>query len=296
MTNSPWVDGPSGGTPITAARLNDMEARIAAAGGGIPAGATMVLATEDQALADAHPQYTWVILDPLVATSPSIFPSDRVTEFVAADLAAVNNTAVTSLPNRVAGGAALVSGDGIAGHTSSPTYRTDLNTRAVISFDGVDDFMGADTGILAQPSTTILIVRFLTVGSGKTLVGTRISGANRNVMSQRASSTKWNCYAGTNLAHTANTDTALHMFAVVFNGASTVIYLDGVAVTGTAGTEGRNGVRVGAADTAAATLPTTTTSFTNMALGEMAVIPRAMTTSELDTVRTAAKARWTDLP
>lgn len=260
---------------------------------GVTNGTTYSYAVSARDAAGNESTQTAAVTATPAAAQSSIFPAtNKMWEFVAADAAAANNATVLTLPERL-GGAALVAGGGIAGHTSTPTYRTALHTNPVLEFDTSGDFMDANLGITAQPTTRFFIGRFVTAGNSAPLLTSLVAGGNRNALAQAATGGKFNAYSGTNLPHTATTDTALHFFAVVYNGASSSITVDGVAVTGNAGTESANGLRINSLTSAASTLPT---AFGAMLFGEAAAYDKAMTTAEIASVRTAAKAKWTDLP
>jgi len=194
----------------------------------------------------------------------------------AEDLTLTSGQAVTTMANRVNGGPALTAAGG-------PVFNVESSVSSVL-LDGVDDQLSETTTALNQPTTTITVGRYVVGAASKPWVG---AATNLHAITATSAS-KWSVNAGTSLAHTASIDTGWHMVAAVFNGTSTIIYVDGVAVTGTGGTNARAGTRIGA--------NSGQTAFANMKFTMTAQYGTAMTTADLDSMRSILKTRYPVLP
>ena len=204
-----------------------------------------------------------------------------IAQFRAADINIANGAAVTAWANRRAPDADFV----IVG---GPLYST-TGTRPSVVFDGVDDRASAAIGVMAQPSTRIFIGRMVTATAGKTIMGTTNNSTNRNILSMSGSTGKYSMYGGTNTRDsTVNADTSVHFFATVFNGASSLIVVDGTVTTmSTPGAEAGEGVRLGANPGLS--------NFSNIEAQEVLVYDHALTQSEIASIR-AAYQTWYALP
>jgi hypothetical protein len=115
-----------------------------------------------------------------------------------------------------------------------------INGRPVTRYDGVDDnlFMSRATALTLQPNTIYLLAKINSTGTFVFDEGT--GSANRQLFAMQAGG-QVNIYAGTNITESggANHGGAFHLFKLIFNGAASKVFVDGVQVlTGNAGTNG----------------------------------------------------------
>jgi hypothetical protein len=132
--------------------------------------------------------------------------------------------------------------------TNGPTYKTGiLNGLSVARFDGTNDFLTATALSTSQPMTLFFVLQ---KGSGINfrVVCDGLDASNNTTFYRANANNGWNLYAGTGLPDGTVTDAAFHIYSVVFNGASSALYEDGVSrVSGNAGTNGYlTGFRLGA--------------------------------------------------
>jgi hypothetical protein len=142
-------------------------------GGGdiaVPAGATLLLATDNEAVADANPDYTWVILEPIPeppATTSLTDISGLVFYYDAAALALTDGATVTTLADQSGNGrnATAVLG--------SATYRTaGVNGKPSLQFAGNAYFNTATFPALTGTVTVLAAIELAGTGSANLLDGT----------------------------------------------------------------------------------------------------------------------------
>ena len=120
--------------------------------------------------------------------------------------------------------------------------RESVSTLPSILFDGVDDVLSA-TFTQAQPLTVYIAYRPGVVGTARTWVG----GVANNWTG--VSTTAYEAYGGTALT-TGTPTTDPHIVSAVYNGASSVLSVDGTAATGNANTNGLTSLNIGALNAA----------------------------------------------
>lgn len=127
-----------------------------------------------------------------------------------------------------------------------PLYKTNIkNSLSAIKFDGTDDRLFSGAIALNQPNTIFIVGQ----ASGTTLNRTFLDGgaaAEHLVRVKGGVPPVWNIYAGTDLDR-GTADNNWHIVTVVFNGASSLIRVDGVqqGATGNAGAGNATGVTLG---------------------------------------------------
>lgn len=130
--------------------------------------------------------------------------------------------------------------------TKKPTLKLAIqNGQNVVRFDGVDDFLKA-TFTLNQPHTRLAVLRDLSAANATVVA---IDGATVSTAYFVTVSSRWRLYAGAYLIDPTDTpDNAFHVLRGTFNGASSVIALDGGAkATGDTGAANPGGIFLGGA-------------------------------------------------
>lgn len=162
------------------------------------------------------------------------------TEFTA--LALADEAAVSSWPDEV-GTADLAQATG----SLQPLYdtvATNLNSQPGIKFDATDDYMKVTWSTVAQPYSIVVVAAMLRTGGARFLVSG--DDATREHEISKTSTPNWRIRAGTDVVG-GTPDTSKHLFTGYFNGASTVLEVDGTSVaSGSAGAESSGGLVVNA--------------------------------------------------
>lgn len=201
---------------------------------------------------------------------PTIDTTNLVARWAARDLELADGTAVTSWP--VMEGSATGAGFTIAG---SPTHRID-GVVEYVETDGVDDALSY-VSPRSQPSTTILVAKTFALTSGLTLFGS--TSGSTALSTVGITSGNFVAYAGANIVGPA-ADYGWHVFSVVYNGASSVLRIDGVQVaTGNPGTNTSGGIRHGGNSTLSA--------FSRVGVSESIHYTGAKTAGELAAIEAA---------
>lgn len=107
-----------------------------------------------------------------------------------------------------------------------------------VLFDGTDDYLAVVASV-AQPCTVYVIAKLAANTQTSTYVGSAATAF------LGATTTAFETYGGTALT-TGTADTNAHVIEGVFNGASSVIAMDGTAATGAGGATGFTALNVGA--------------------------------------------------
>lgn len=129
-----------------------------------------------------------------------------------------------------------------------PTYRASRSTfsgQPVVEFDSADDFVQtASFTAMAQPNTVFAVAKVGATGAQRFMID-GFDFSNRHALFQE-SSTNWQYYAGS-LVNDGTSNTNVHLFQALFNGASSVLRVDGGAGTsGNAGSNNLTGLTLGA--------------------------------------------------
>lgn len=124
---------------------------------------------------------------------------------------------------------------------------TGLNSKRCITFDGGDYLRIAAfaSGVETQPNTAIVVASLGSVGSDQYFFDAGADGSSdRNAAIIGGN---WSIFAGSQIAGDA-ADTSLHLHAMLFNGASSAMYVDGdlSGSVGNAGSSGLGGLTLGA--------------------------------------------------
>lgn len=165
------------------------------------------------------------------------------------------------------GGASLIN----AGGSAQPTVMEESGSKFV-RFDGVDDLVADTSFVGTQPHTRVVRFRWVVAPSGsKTVVGSTGTGTAGNTFGTVSASNNYQANAGTPLVASPAIapDTGWHTAIIVFNGATSVLSIDGVETVGNAGAQTGGGIRLGAAS------GTTPTVFSNIDYKRLAVLPYA---------------------
>ena len=124
-----------------------------------------------------------------------------------------------------------------------------LNSKPAVSFDGVDDWLAVQFAADdAQPITYSMVINIRSLpGSAYNFMdGDELQSTTQRHLIGISATQKWNIYAGTLVTSAASATTGAHLLVCTFNGASSVLYVDGTSVlSGNAGTQAGRRVRLG---------------------------------------------------
>lgn len=206
-------------------------------------------------------------------TPPASIPTDYVHRYEALDhtFNGIDGQNITSWASRT-GGTQLIGYGGVTLRTTNGPVR--------LVFDGVDDRMDAAIAPIAQPYTKVVLARYVTAASSKVLVGGTSGSSNIAI----ASTGKVSMTNGTTLFHTANVDTAWHLYTSLSNGNTSSIAVGDSVVTGPAGTGPQNELRLAANGGL--------TSYSNVEIAFVMIYPRALTTAEVASIASYAAANY----
>jgi hypothetical protein len=125
------------------------------------------------------------------------------------------------------------------------TYQTnELNGQPVVQ-TVAGSLTTASFGPLTQPTTIFYVVRLTTTAGDVSLLDSGPGATDRHLLATFGGA--WSMFAGGSGLTGGTTDTSVHVFCAVFNGASSSVRKDGVSViTGNPGTGGLEGLTVGA--------------------------------------------------
>lgn len=137
-----------------------------------------------------------------------------------------------------------------ASQTTNANQPKIVNSGSLVQVNGVpyllfsgNQFMQATYGsLISQPASIFFVCDY---DSASTFLGfDGIDSTNRMAFSNGDS--KWTIFAGTSIRNTAE-DINPHLFSILFNGASSYLYVDGVeSITSNAGSNSSAGVTLGA--------------------------------------------------
>lgn len=167
-----------------------------------------------------------------------------------------------------------------------PLYKTAiLNGLPVVRFDGSNDRLTTASFTLNQPATYFAVVQYRVAWSANTPIIDGLSAQFSQYLF-RSSSTVMGLYAGTNGPTVTTTPQAAHVYSAVFNGASSLLRVDGgTDSTGNPSTGNAGGLTVGATSNGVA-------DFAAIDVGELLAYTGALSSSDRALVETYLKAKW----
>jgi hypothetical protein len=140
--------------------------------------------------------------------------------------------------------------------------------KPALQFDGINDYLDATAVVVSQPDTAFAVANRVSGGG----VGNRLfDGITTRQAIAINASLQDNIFAGTSLPSSSpSVFGELVLYSVVFNGASSSAYRDGVQVSsGNAGANALNGLRIGAF--------TPTSANLNGTISELIIYPSDLT-------------------
>lgn len=133
-------------------------------------------------------------------------------------------------------------------------------------FDGTDDYLDGTWTSVSPPFTSFIVARLDDAGSDTEKAIFDGDGFNDHILASSTSDT-WRLFGGSVLDSNTGTDSNPHIFSVLFDGASSVLRVDGNQIaSGDAGTPTFDGLTLGSKGG-----PDT---FSNEAIGEMLNYPQ----------------------
>lgn len=124
------------------------------------------------------------------------------------------------------------------------TADSNFNGQNIIRFDGTDDRLVNDWADLSQPNEFFVVARARSIPTWAYIFD-GINATDRNALYHDDGTDKWNIFAGLSLEGAAS-NTLAHVFRVIFNGASSSLFIDEVnTITGNAGAQASSGLTVG---------------------------------------------------
>lgn len=126
---------------------------------------------------------------------------------------------------------------------AKPTYKTAIqNSLSAGLGDGGDYLASGAFTEATQPTTLFLVVKNPAIASFETITD-GISGTKRHLVQPQSSGSTLRVNAGTSLDTASGATTSTALYAIVFNGSSSIVRKDGSQInTGNAGTQGITGV------------------------------------------------------
>jgi hypothetical protein len=130
-----------------------------------------------------------------------------------------------------------------------PTLKTSvLNEKPVFRFSS-HYLVGSYSSSVSQPVTMFLVTKLDAAAVGDSSAYrpfTSEDGTNQHLFWKHTTK-KWRMYAGNAIEGSASVDSDWHIFTLLFNGASSGMWIDGVSdISGNAGAEGSDGLSWGA--------------------------------------------------
>jgi len=167
----------------------------------------------------------------------------------------------------------------------------DQNNLAVIKFDGSDDFLNRTTftsGLISQANNTFVVCKMPSSSTGSS--GYVYDGATtRQIFNHNNISTNsdYIIFAGSVLGGSTTVDTTnFLLYSLLFNGASSALRKSRSAlISGDAGTDGFNGITLGAATGGGS-------NFSNLEIAEILVYDSDLSDANRDLVEAYLEAKW----
>jgi len=157
----------------------------------------------------------------------------------------------------------------------------------VLDYDGTDDFLEAAGFTIAQP-VTVFLVAASDDGGDSTLQKMFDNQATASFFISKTAANTWGANAGAAFGGPPiGIDSVAHIHTAVFNGASSIRYVDAsTGATLNGGANGLDGVRLANARSGVAG------SWWDGPIGEVLVYPSALNTTDVTTVLGYLKAKW----
>ena len=170
-----------------------------------------------------------------------------------------------------------------------PTYKTSgINSKASIDFDGIGDFMDSTTPVVSAPNTVFAVFNQTTNTINGGVVWDSDSGDRHNFF-WRNSSGFYEAAAVNAEVTTISTLTADYIAAVVYNGASSSIHMNGADVGDGSvdlGSNSLNGITVGALRS------NITGWYMDGQIAELVVYNSVLSTADRQAVETYLADKW----
>jgi hypothetical protein len=191
-------------------------------------------------------------------------------------------------------GAAVASWTDVSGNAAhavqatggnQPTYQTaEVNGRPVIRFDGSDQLVATFAGSQAQPNAVAIVVRHGTSVTGPQYLLDGLDTSNRHGLFINAIG-QLEAFAGASIIGTGPTAGEVVIYTWNVNGASSVLYRNGVShASGDVGAQALGGLSVGARFN--------TIEFLDGDVCEVVAYDTALSAGELTAWQTYAAAKW----
>jgi hypothetical protein len=204
--------------------------------------------------------------------------------FLAKSLQLADGATVNKWPDLVAGGASL---DPVPTYGLAP-YAGTVDGIQSVTFNGTTQGLKT-SAVMNQPHTLVMVAKLRDAGiTGLRIMAGGRLGADIAVESAtlgtsgNAGSKNYFLEGGTSFAG-PTADTAWHVFIGVFNGASSVLAVDGTETTGNTGTARRDILTLAYHRAG---------QWTNMAVAEVALYDKALTAGERTSTVTALRAQY----
>jgi hypothetical protein len=200
-------------------------------------------------------------------------------------LSLADGATISSWPDSSGNGRSAAQANG----TMQPLYKAGIiNSKPVVRFDGVNDYLATSGWGLVQPCT-VFLVGLLRSASTLRIMLDGTGGGNRADLYYGAASggvSAFSMYAGATLAGPTTTATAAHVLTAVISNTASALQVDGgTATTGTGGTSNANGITLGSAYAGSS-------SWADLDLAEVLVYPAVLTTAQQNQVRAYLKTKY----
>ncbi|TVU61561.1 LamG domain-containing protein [Paenarthrobacter nitroguajacolicus] len=204
--------------------------------------------------------------------------------YLAKNLQLTDGAAVNAWPDMVAGGAAL---ETVPTYGAAPTAAT-VGTIKAVSFNGTTQGLKT-SAVMNQPHTLVIVAKLQDSGvTGiRIIAGGRLGSdtavENAVLGTSGTAPSKILFLEGGSTVNGPAADQAWHVFIGVFNGASSVLSVDGTEVSGNTGTARRDILTLGYHRAG---------QWTNMAVAEVALYDKALSAGERTSTVNALRAQY----